>query len=198
MAGKSRINLVGCSGYYYPQWKGEFYPSKLKPADWLKYYSSVFNTVELNSTFYRLPKFTDLKRYYNNTSDDFKFSVKVSKYITHTMKLKDTRLQVKNFMDLILSGLTDKLDKILFQLPPSFHYSENNLELILENIPASPRNVIEFRHNSWWNEKVETSFKKAAYTFCNIDYPGIQNNFIHTSAYFYLRLHGFPQLFKSL
>jgi uncharacterized protein YecE (DUF72 family) len=190
-------NLIGCSGYHYPQWKDKFYPAKLPSSSWLEYYSSVFNTVELNSTFYRLPKLRDLERYYNNTSESFKFSVKASRYITHILRLKESAQQIEDFIGLIQTGLTDKFNKILFQLPPSFLFSADNLDLVLKNIPHSPNNVIEFRHNSWWNKEVETAFKKASYTFCNVDYPGIQNDFIHTSDHFYLRLHGVPQLFKS-
>jgi uncharacterized protein YecE (DUF72 family) len=194
---KGNTILIGCSGYYYPQWKGTFYPQKLPPSKWLEYYSSVFNTVELNGTFYRIPKLTDLQRQYNHTPDKFAFSVKMNKYITHTMKLKNSAAQINEFQALVREGLEKKLHKFLFQMPPSFHYSEENLELICSNIPPGNENVIELRHASWWNTKVEAILKKRDTVFCNVDYPGLRSYFVHASGDFYLRLHGSPELFKS-
>src|SRR6195952_2566570 len=96
---------IGCSGYYYPYWKNKFYPQGLQPKNWLEYYSSVFNSVELNGTFYRTPKLSDLKKYAANTPDDFKFSVKMSKYISHIIKLKESKQQIMDFQQLITEGL---------------------------------------------------------------------------------------------
>jgi uncharacterized protein YecE (DUF72 family) len=189
--------LIGCSGYYYSYWKNRFYPKGLKPVNWLAYYSSIFNSVELNGTFYRTPKLTDLKKYATVTEDDFRFSVKMSKYITHVLKLKDSKQNIIDFQALIEEGLQDKLSYFLFQLPPSFHYNEENLARILENIPHHSRNVVELRHISWWNEEVKTAFKVAGLTFCNVDFPGMDTWFMDTSPVFYLRLHGNPELFKS-
>jgi uncharacterized protein YecE (DUF72 family) len=189
---------VGCSGYYYRPWKGTFYPEKLPASKWLEYYSSIFNTIELNGTFYRTPKLSDLKRYITLTPDDFTFSVKVSRYITHILKLKETATLISEFKQLIEEGLGNKLENLLFQLPPSFVYNEENLETLILNIPPSDSHVIEFRHLSWWNSpKAGSVLKKSGYTFCNVDYPGIQEEFIHTSNHFYLRMHGVPELFKS-
>ncbi|MES2763755.1 MAG: DUF72 domain-containing protein [Bacteroidota bacterium] len=189
--------LIGCSGYYYPNWKNKFYPPGLKPANWLNYYSTVFNSVELNGTFYRTPKLADLKKYANVTEDDFRFSVKMSKYITHVLKLKESKQSINDFQSLIEEGLEKKLEHFLFQLPPSFHYNEENLEKILENIPHKKHNVIELRHISWWNKDVEKAFVKAGLTFCNVDFPGLDSYFINTSDVFYMRFHGNPELFKS-
>lgn len=189
--------LIGCSGYYYAYWKTRFYPQGIKPADWLTYYSSVFNTVELNGTFYRTPKLASLKKYASVTEDDFRFSVKINKYITHVLKLKHSKQQIADFQSLIEEGLQDKLSYFLFQLPPSFHYNEENLASIIQNIPHHSRNVVELRHISWWNEEVKTAFKLAGLTFCNVDFPGMDTWFINTSPVFYLRLHGNPELFKS-
>jgi len=188
---------VGCSGYYYSYWKNRFYPEGLQPKNWLEYYSTVFNTVELNGTFYRKPQLSSLKKYAAQTPDDFLFAVKMNKAVTHIQKLKDSRELITEFQDLIRNGLENKLAHFLFQLPPSFHYSEENLERILENIPHHPENVVELRHISWWNKNVETAFKKAGLTFCNVDFPGLKTHFIHTSDYFYMRFHGSPELFKS-
>ncbi|MBC7452089.1 MAG: DUF72 domain-containing protein [Cytophagales bacterium] len=189
--------LIGCSGYYYPQWKNTFYPPKMPAPRWLEYYSSIFNTVELNGTFYRIPKLKDLQKYHNVTPDAFRFSVKMNKYITHTVKLHECKAQIEDFKSLMQEGLSNKLRHVLFQFPASFQYSEKSLEVLLENIGTGAENVIEFRHISWWNKEVKEAFTKAHLTFCNVDYPGLKPVFIHTSKDFYLRLHGTPDLFKS-
>lgn len=194
MARKIRI---GCSGYYYPTWKNDFYPKGTPASRWLEYYSSVFDTVELNGTFYRTPKLADLQKYARVTSEGFTFSVKISRYITHVKKLKDSREEIIRFTGLIREGLGEKFERLLFQLPPSFHYTEENLHTLLENIPPSPAHVIEFRHASWWNGQVIAAIRQAPYTLCNFDYPGLQPPFIQTTDTFYLRLHGVPILFKS-
>jgi uncharacterized protein YecE (DUF72 family) len=188
---------IGCSGYYYPAWKNKFYPHKLAPKNWLEYYSSVFNTVELNGTFYRTPKLADLQKYANSTPADFKFSVKVSKYITHILRLKESKQSILDFIALAEEGLGDKLSNLLFQLPPTFQYTEANLERILENIPHSAHHIVELRHPSWWSGAVEKAFRDAGLCFCNVDFPGMETYFIQTSPVFYLRLHGNPVLFKS-
>lgn len=188
---------IGCSGYYYSYWKNRFYPKGLQSKNWLQYYSSVFNTVELNSTFYRVPKLSDLKKYVMLTPDDFKFSVKMNQSISHINKLKESKQEIADFQELIQDGLNYKLNYFLFQMPPSFQFNEENLERIIQNIPHTTRNVIEFRHISWWNQHTEHALKNATLTFCNVNYPGLDTYLIQTSPAFYMRLHGNPELFKS-
>ncbi len=193
----ARTQYIGCSGYYYPAWKKKFYPEGMQPKEWLKFYSSVFDTVELNGTFYKTPTPASLRKYYEATPPEFRFSVKMSKQITHILRLKQTKSLIEEFQLLIRSELKEKLSYFLFQLPPSFHYSDENLALVLENVPHSPENVVEFRHISWWNESVQQKLAAAGITFCNVDFPGMETFFIHTTPCFYLRLHGNPVLFKS-
>jgi uncharacterized protein YecE (DUF72 family) len=188
---------IGCSGYYYPGWKNDFYPAGTASRNWLAYYSTIFNTVELNGTFYRLPKLGTLKRYADVTPEDFTFSVKISRYITHVKRLRESRQTIADFTGLVQEGLGSKLACLLFQFPATFRYSEENLALILESVPHTQMNVIEFRHSSWWIEDVRVSFENNDLTFCNVDYPGLETIFFHTSTTFYLRLHGKPELFKS-
>lgn len=188
---------MGCSGYYYPDWKGKFYPKTVPPSRWLEYYSTVFNSVELNGTFYRLPKLADLRRYAAMTPKHFRFSAKATRYITHVLKLKNAKPLIGELTELFEAGLGSKFSRLLFQLPPSFHYSAENLDRICENIPAEVRNVIEFRDRSWWNEETEKRFREEHYNFCNVDFPGLQPPFVHTTKHFYMRFHGVPDLFKS-
>lgn len=186
---------IGCSGYYYPYWRNRFYPKGVSPRDWLAYYSSVFNTVELNGTFYRVPKLTALQKYASDTPGGFRFSVKMSRYVTHVLRLKDTSAAIGQFRDLMQEGLGDKLSNILFQMPPSFVYSEENLERVLKEVPRG--SVIEFRHISWWNETIREALIRAGIIFCNVDFPGLASCIIETGDRFYFRFHGNPELFKS-
>jgi uncharacterized protein YecE (DUF72 family) len=188
---------IGCSGYYYPYWKDKFYPKALPSKAWLDYYSTVFSTVELNGTFYRMPKLDNLKRYAESTPEDFTFSVKMSRYITHVKRLQESRQSIMDFVGLMREGLGMKLSCVLFQMPGTFRYTDENLQRIADNIPREESNVVEFRHASWWSEPVTTWFANNDLTFCNVDYPGLITSFVHTSALFYLRLHGNPELFKS-
>lgn len=188
---------IGCSGYYYPYWKNRFYPPGVQPRDWLRYYSSVFNTVELNGTFYRVPKLADLQKYAAATPGEFRFSVKMSRYITHVKKLGDCRNAIAEFQDLVWQGLDGKLLYFLFQMPPSFHYSDENLERVLQSVPPGPQQVLEFRHGSWWNDTVRSALVQNGNTFCNVDFPGLDTPFVDSGNDFYLRLHGSPELFKS-
>lgn len=187
---------IGCSGYYYPQWKNKLYPANIPPRNWLTYYSTVFNTVELNGTFYRQPKLSDLEKYARSTGDGFTFTVKMSRYITHVQRLK-IKQTITDFQDLILKGLSHKLQHFLFQMPPTFQFSDGNLETIIANVPHVSQSVIEFRHISWWNDVVKNALASANITFCNVDFPGLDTWTIHTSECFYLRLHGTPKLFIS-
>jgi uncharacterized protein YecE (DUF72 family) len=190
-------NYIGCSGFIYPEWKGRFYPPDLARSRWLSHYSSKFNTVELNGTFYRFPVVKNLKIFYENTPDDFKFSIKANRIITHSLKMKNTREKVDEFMQIAEDGLMDKLGCVLFQLPPSFKYSEENLDSILNSVPLKPSTIIEFRNISWWNKDVYEVLDKNGITFCNNDYPGMPNNIIPTKRFFYMRFHGRPVLYKS-
>jgi uncharacterized protein YecE (DUF72 family) len=187
---------IGCSGFYYASWKNNFYPAGLPSRKWLEYYGSVFNTLELNGTFYRMPKPSDLERYATVTPPDFRFSVKMSRFVTHVKRLKDTD-SIKRFQDLVMNGLGSKLACFLFQMPPTFRYSEENLKTVLDNIPRHSNNVIEFRHASWWNEQVANDLRDAGITFCNVDFQKLETYVVNTHERFYFRFHGNPELFIS-
>jgi uncharacterized protein YecE (DUF72 family) len=106
----SRKVYIGCSGYYYPSWKNLFYPPGLPTSKWLEHYSSIFNSVELNGTFYRIPTLADLQKRAEITPPDFTFSVKMSRYITHQLKLNQATTAIADFIALVKAGLQSKLD----------------------------------------------------------------------------------------
>jgi len=193
----SKKVLIGCSGYYYSHWRNKFYPDSLSSARWLSYYSDIFNSVELNAPFYRLPQVSALKKYVVQTPADFQFAVKVHRQITHVQKLNECDKLIEDFFRRIQEGLGNKLGSILFQLPPSFICNEENFKRIEINIPSDKRVVIEFRNESWWNEKVFELLTSKGISFCNTDYAGLHQTFTQTSENFYARLHGATQLFKS-
>lgn len=190
-------NYIGCSGFVYPDWKGKFYPAELARSKWLAYYSTKFNTVELNGTFYRFPEVKNLKAFSAAVPEDFRFSVKVNRIITHTLKMKNAGEKIEEFMKVAEEGLENKLGCVLFQMPPSFKYSEENLENILRYVPLKPSMVIEFRDPSWWNDHVFEALEKNKLTFCNNDFPGMPDHIVQTKEFFYRRFHGRPLLYKS-
>src|ERR1700747_49503 len=109
--------FIGCSGFHYKEWKGIFYPEKLPQRKWFEYYSSRFNTLELNTTFYRFPQLGVLQNWYEKSPADFRFSVKAPRLITHYKQFNDSRQLLADFYGTIREGLQDKLGPVLFQLP---------------------------------------------------------------------------------
>lgn len=188
---------IGCSGYSYPSWKGDFYPADVPASRQLEYYSSVFNTVELNYTFYRFPTAKALEKAAKKVPDDFRFSVKMNRIVTHTLRMKDASDKIAEFNDIIVNSLGEKLACTLFQLPPSYSFSEERLEDVLKNIPPHPHNVVEFRHISWWDKKVIAALKKNHLTFCSVSFPKLPEENVHSGKVFYKRMHGVPDLFQS-
>jgi uncharacterized protein YecE (DUF72 family) len=188
---------VGCSGFVYPGWKGTFYPNDLARSKWLAHYSSKFNTLELNASFYRFPVAKNLKVLYKGTPPDFKITIKAHKIMTHSMRLHNAKEKVNEFMGVVNEGIGDKLGCVLFQMPPSFQYTDEHLENILLSVPNESTTAIEFRHPSWWDKKVYEALESHNITFCNNDYPGMPNEIVQTKQRFYMRFHGKPVLYKS-
>ncbi len=188
--------FIGCSGYFYWGWKGRFYPEDLKPNQWFKYYSSVFDTVEINSTFYHFPKGTTIKKWYKDSPEDFVFSVKVNKSITHLKKFKDTQDLINQFYQVVSQNLKEKLGTFLFQLPPSYKYSKINFERLIKQLNPDFKNVIEFRHKSWWNEEVYKSLEENNLCFCSISSPNLPEDLVKTSDFGYVRFHGKDSWYK--
>lgn len=201
---KSLATYIGCSGFSERLWKGFFYPDDLASKDFLAYYSQHLNAVEINSTFYRKPTQKTLSNWYNATPDDFRFFIKIPKTITHLQKLNDTHELTVEFCEHIATGLQDKLAGFLFQLPPSFRYSEDNLQTVMAKMDSRFVNVVEFRHVSWWTETVKQTLQHA-----NIVMAGVSillksaDNQIpdevvtNSDSTLYYRLHGVPEMFKS-
>jgi len=191
--------LIGCSSFSVGYWKGIFYPEDLPSRDYLAFYSTQFKTVEINSTFYRKPTAKTLERWRESTTDDFKIFIKIPKTITHLGRLENTYAQTSEFCDYIAAALQHKLAGFLFQLPPSFKNTPENLEKVLQTVDEQYLNVIEFRDDSWWNTEIQEILRQKGLIFCGVSIPkNIAEDFIINNENFaYHRLHGVPQMFKS-
>jgi uncharacterized protein YecE (DUF72 family) len=147
--------LIGCSGWNYADWKGRFYPEKGCPASrWLEFYARHFETVEVNSTFYRLASRDAVARWVRQTPDGFVFAPKISRYITHIKRLSDMTGPVDRFYERIEPLVrSPKMGPVLWQLPESFHRDDERLAYALDHLPAG-RHAFEFRHESWFRDEV--------------------------------------------
>lgn len=196
---EKRKIYIGCSGFYNNDWKGSLYPEDAKSKDFLTLYSQQFNSVEINSTFYRKPLAKTLIKWSDETPDDFKFFIKIPKTISHEKRMENCKEEIAEFCHHIQTHLKEKLAGFLYQFPPSFKSSEENLNRILENIDADYLNVIEFRHESWWSENIYKKLKDNNIIFSGVSFPGNlpENVIINSQNILYYRLHGKPVLYKS-
>lgn len=188
---------IGCSGYYYKEWKGAFYPEGLPSTKWLQYYARHFNTIEINSTFYRSPTLKSLAKWYNDTPADFCFTVKANKLFTHFKRLSGVDEELQQFYDIVMSALKEKVKCLLFQFPASVKYSEEMLHRVLSLRSRPLLHAIEFRDESWWRQDVYEAMHQAGLIFCNISLPGFTDIFVPDKNANYLRFHGKPVLYKS-
>lgn len=193
---------IGTSGFNYSHWKdGVFYPKDLVQAKWLSFYASKFNSVELNVTFYRLPKRSVFGKWQSQTSRDFTFAVKGSRFITHVKKLKNVKDPVKIFFS-EAQGLGQKLSVVLWQLPGNLRVNVEKLEdlakiLSRDKVAAGVRQAFEFRHESWFCGDIYKVLKKYNFALCiahSNAWPSVE---VVTADYVYLRFHGGRILFTS-
>jgi len=173
--------LIGTSGWGYDEWVGPFYPKSLKKEDYLSYYSEIFYTNEINTTFYNVPSKFVVTRWRDKTPSDFLFTAKLHRKITHEHKL-DISLCL-NDLDYFLEAMSPlieskKLLGFLIQLPPSFNKEEHfdNLKDFIEYWPCNPEQegynlIIEFRHESWMDEDVFKYLKRNSLTYCAVIEP---------------------------
>ncbi|MBM4136975.1 MAG: DUF72 domain-containing protein [Nitrospira sp.] len=181
---------IGCSGFLYDHWKGNFYPKDLSKSHWFEYYCKQFPTVELNVTFYHLPERETFAKWYLSTPEGFVFSLKGSRFITHVKKLKDCEEPVEVFFSRALL-LKEKLGVILWQLPPQFTFDLERLEAFLEALkPYHMRNTFEFRNETWINKKVIALLQKHNGTLCMADWPEFLDELPLTADFVYIRRHG--------
>jgi uncharacterized protein YecE (DUF72 family) len=187
---------IGCSGWYYWHWKGKFYPEDIPQSKWFRYYTEKFATVELNSPFYRFPKLSTAKSWYKNSPKDFIFTLKVNRTITHLKKFKGTARLIKDFYKLG-DEVKEKMGCLLFQLPPSIRYSESKLHEILRQLDPKKKNVVEFRHESWFIDDVYEEMRKQGVIFCIVSTPNLPDTLVKTADDVYIRFHGPASRYSS-
>jgi len=187
---------VGTSGWHYDHWRCRFYPEGLVKGKWLEFYTGHFTTVELNNSFYRLPSEAAFAAWHNSSPANFTFAVKVSRFITHIKRLKDTEEAVDRFITRakILGG---KLGPLLYQLPPNMHRNDERLESFLSILPQGMKHVFEFRHQSWLEEKVFEILRRYNAGFCVFDMPLLSCPLVATANFAYIRFHGSTALYSS-
>lgn len=188
---------IGLSAYNNSYWKGIFYPEDLPASKRFEYYCQHFSTYEINATFYKFPTEKSLKAWYDKSPQGFMFSVKAPKLVTHLKKFIGVQNEIDQFYKLCSEGLKEKLGFVLFQLPPSYDYTDERLELILNSLNPDFKNVVEFRNESWWRQDVFDAMAKKGILFCSVSYPKLPDAIQVTTPLVYVRLHGVPKLFYS-
>ena len=143
---------IGCSGWNYRHWRGPFYPSELPTKGWFAFYARTFDTVEINASFYRMPKPETFARWRDQAPQGFRYAVKAHRFITHMKKLKDAEAPLALFIERARS-LEERLGPILYQLPPRWKCNRERLELFLALLPRDLTHVFEFRDTSWMTEE---------------------------------------------
>ena len=160
------MNLyVGTSGYAYKEWKGTFYPEDLPEKQMLRYYGGRFRTVEVNNTFYRMPKPSVLEAWAAEVGEDFRFVLKASQRITHFQRLKDAGDSVAYLLN-VAGTLGERLGPLLFQLPPNLKKDVPRLRAFLELLPPERRSAFEFRHQSWFDDEVFDLLRERRAALC--------------------------------
>jgi uncharacterized protein YecE (DUF72 family) len=193
---------IGTSGYSYKHWSnGIFYPPEISSHNWLEYYCQFFNTVELNVTFYRLPKKETFKKWYERTPDNFTFALKGSRFITHIKKLNNCKKALELFFS-YTQELKGKLGVVLWQLPPNLIFNEERIKnfcqlLKTNNISQNISQAFEFRNESWFCSELYNILEDYNFSLGiahSKHWPCIEKM---TANFIYLRFHGGEELYSS-
>jgi uncharacterized protein YecE (DUF72 family) len=192
----SRQIHVGCSGWFYWHWRGDFYSPDVPTSAWFRHYAKHFKTVELNAPFYSWPTAAAVRGWIKQAGRrKFLYTVKACELITHVKRFKGTKTLVRDFGH-IADLLGPRMGCFLFQLPPSFRYTRARLDAILSQLDPARRNVVEFRHRSWWNERVFAAFRASGTIFCSCSGPRLPDELVKTADEVYIRFHGVKQWYR--
>ena len=180
--------LAGTSGWSFKEWKGTFYPKDLPDAGMLGYYSSKFPSVEVNNTFYRMPKEKVLLEWAAQVPESFRFAVKASMRITHKGRLLNVESEVEYFLR-VSSSLGDRRGPSLFQLPPNMKKDLPRLTEFLKLIPKRWQATFEFRHPTWFDDEVYDALRQHDCALCIADQDDFITPLVATATWGYARLH---------
>jgi len=191
--------FVGTSGYSYNEWKGNFYPEDIKSKDMLKYYAKHFSTVEINNTFYRIPKQEVFESWKDQVPAKFRFILKAPQLITHIKRLKTDTKETVEYFTKVSSALGEKRGVVLFQLPPNFKLNLERLEEFINIVPEEIKAAFEFRHPEWFNDDVYNLLKKRNFALCLSDTDELPiTELINTADWSYFRLRRINYTKKNL
>ena len=188
-AGRARI---GCSGWEYKHWRGDFYPGDLPKTEWFAHYAKTFDTVEINNSFYRLPELTTFVRWRRRAPTRFLYAVKASRFLTHMKKLKDPEQPLQLLFDR-MQPLGKHLGPVLYQLPPGWKLDFDRLDYFLQVLPRGVRHVIEFRDPTWYAPSVFELLEHRQVALCLHDMGGSATGRQRVGPFIYLRFHGSGQ-----
>lgn len=180
---------IGCSGWVYQHWRGRFYPETLPVKRWFAFYAEHFDTVEINNSFYRLPKPETFDGWREQAPPGFDYAVKANRFLTQAKKLKDCAEPIERMMT-PFRHLGSRLGPILYQLPPRFRVNVERLDAFLHLAPKDVTNVFEFRDRSWYTDEVFATLERHGASFCAHDMPGSDGPRIAVGPAAYLRFHG--------
>ncbi len=183
---------IGTSGWNYDHWRGPFYADDTPQKRYFDEYAARLKSVEINNSFYQLPSENTLADWHKRAPTGFVFAVKASRYITHMKKLKDPEEGLTNFLDRA-TALKGRLGPILFQLPPNWRCNHDRLESFLQTlrrVTPKRRCAVEFRDESWWQDRTYALLEKHGAAFCIYDLERRQSPKTVTAEYVYIRLHG--------
>lgn len=180
---------VGTSGWQYRHWRGPFYPRDLPTTAWLGYYAATFSTVEVNASFYRLPRAETVRRWAQIVPDDFVLTFKASRYLTHVRRLLEPEEPLTTMWE-VFAAAGDRVGPVLFQFPPTFRADLGRLRSFLEAMPPPIRGAFEFRHRSWDLPEVARALDDAGCALVHADRPGVSATRVPTvGGWAYLRFH---------
>ena len=183
--------LAGTSGFAFKEWKGPFYPEKMKNDDMLGFYAGKFPTVEINNTFYRLPKEAVLTDWASQVPESFKFAIKASQKITHFARLKPESADAVEYLLRVTKALGTRLGPILFQLPPNLKKDFDRLTAFVATLPPDAKYAIEFRHESWFGDDVYELLRSRDIAMGIIEQEEFSSPVVATASWGYARLHRF-------
>jgi len=180
---------IGCSGWIYRHWRGAFYPERLAVKHWFAHYAEHFDTVEINNSFYRLPKAETFDAWREQAPPGFRYAVKANRYLTQAKKLKECEAPLARMMP-PFRHLGETLGPILYQLPPRFRLNLERLETFLGLVPKDVVNVFEFRDKSWYVPETLALLDRHGASFCAHDMPGSASPREAVGPIAYVRFHG--------
>jgi uncharacterized protein YecE (DUF72 family) len=180
--------VIGTSGWQYDDWNNVLY-SGVPRKRWLEHYATVFPAVEVNNTFYNLPKSSTFEGWAKRTPEAFVFVCKASRYLTHIRRLNDPAEPITRFVERVRL-LGEKLGPALYQLPPSLKRDDELLKNFLHLLPSQPKAAIEFRHQSWYDPEVYAALRDSDVALVIADSPKHKTPFEQTTSWGYIRLHG--------